>query len=65
MNFTDFDALENNVWYFWKLAGPLTVGFFVIFSFTYIQTGWDTLKRRIQRRQRERNIGRGQYTEKF
>lgn len=65
MNFTDFDALENNVWYFWKLALPLTIAFFVIFSFSYIQTGWDTLTRRLQRRQREREMKRRAYSEKL
>lgn len=60
MNFTDFPALETDVWNgFWKYAAPLTIAFFVIFSFSYIQTGWDTLRRRLERRQRERAIGHG------
>ncbi|BEJ14529.1 hypothetical protein CspHIS471_0402960 [Cutaneotrichosporon sp. HIS471] len=55
MNFTDFPALETDVWNgFWKYAAPLTIAFFVIFSFSYIRTGWETLRRRLERRQRER-----------
>ncbi|KLT39689.1 hypothetical protein CC85DRAFT_288259 [Cutaneotrichosporon oleaginosum] len=63
MNFTDFPALETDVWNgFWKYAAPLTIAFFVIFSFSYIQTGWDTLRRRAERRQRERDIGRRRFS---
>lgn len=29
-NFIDFEALNNNVNYFWKVAGPCTVLFFVV-----------------------------------
>lgn len=59
MNFTDFPALEDNVWSgFWRLALPLTVAFFVIFAFSYIQSAWDGVKRRVQRRQGERNAER-------
>ncbi|WOO84542.1 Cobalt/magnesium transport protein CorA [Vanrija pseudolonga] len=54
MNFIDFEALNNNVNYFWKVAGPCTVLFFIVFSYSYIVTGAQTLHRRVDRWKREK-----------
>lgn len=48
-NFTEFPSLENPDSYFWKVAAPCTVGFFIIFSWTYIRLGAETIGRRIGR----------------
>lgn len=56
MNFTDFDALNNNVWYFWKLAAPLTVAFFLIFSYEYIKHAGETLTRKMAKWRKEKDI---------
>ncbi|ORX35165.1 hypothetical protein BD324DRAFT_634098 [Kockovaella imperatae] len=54
MNFTGFDQLQGPVSYFWKIAIPCTVGFFIVFSFSYLKWGAATLSRRIARWKRTR-----------
>ncbi|KAL1407222.1 hypothetical protein Q8F55_006639 [Vanrija albida] len=58
MNFIDFDALNNSDTYFWRVAGPCTVLFFITFSYSYIFTGAQTLRRRWDRANRERAVAR-------
>ena len=55
-NFEDFGELQNSVSYFWKVAAPCTAAFFVIFSFSYIQTGLTTIYRRLDRWRRTREV---------
>jgi hypothetical protein len=55
-NFEDFGALQNSVSYFWKVAAPCTLAFFVIFSFSYIQYGFSTIVRRFERWRRTREV---------
>jgi hypothetical protein len=42
--------------YFWKVAAPCTLAFFVIFSFSYIQYGFSTIVRRFDRWRRTREV---------
>lgn len=55
-NFEDFGELQNSVAYFWKVAAPCTAAFFVIFSFSYIQSGLTTIFRRVDRWRRTREV---------
>ena len=55
-NFTDFPSLENPDSYFWRVAAPCTVAFFLIFSFSYLSSAWQTFKRRMERWGRAREI---------
>lgn len=48
-NFTEFPSLENPDSYFWKVAAPATVGFFVIFSWGYLKIAVETFLRKIGR----------------
>jgi len=48
-NFTEFPSLENPDSYFWKVAAPLTVTFFVIFSWGYLKIAVETFWRKIGR----------------
>ncbi|KAL7420422.1 hypothetical protein Q5752_005393 [Cryptotrichosporon argae] len=64
MNFTDFPDLEQSVNYFWKIAAPCTVGFFVIFSWAYIRVGAETAVRRAERWRRTRRLGIGKVRQK-
>ncbi|CAD6581015.1 MAG: hypothetical protein TREMPRED_002905 [Tremellales sp. Tagirdzhanova-0007] len=59
MNFTGFEQLNGPVSYFWKIAAPCTVGFFVVFSFTYLRSGLETTARRLGRWRRTRMVVRG------
>ncbi|WVR03019.1 hypothetical protein IAU60_000008 [Kwoniella sp. DSM 27419] len=59
MNFEGFDALKEDVSYFWKIAAPCTVAFFVIFSFSYLRSFAETLYRRVMRYRRLQGMGGG------
>lgn len=50
MNFTSFPALDNPDAYFWVVSGPLVVGFFVIFCWSYIVNAVKVLGRIVWRR---------------
>ncbi|OXG09746.1 hypothetical protein C367_07056 [Cryptococcus neoformans Ze90-1] len=56
MNFTGFDQIEGPVSYFWKVAIPCTVAFFVVFSFGYIKRFAVTTTRRFARWRRARAL---------
>jgi hypothetical protein len=55
-NFTDFPSLENHDSYFWRVAAPVTAAFFLIFSYQYLLSAWETFSRRMTRYRRERDI---------
>ncbi|WVQ74121.1 hypothetical protein IAR50_003712 [Cryptococcus sp. DSM 104548] len=57
MNFTGFEQIEGPVSYFWKVAIPCTVGFFLIFSFTYLKALAVTMARRVRRWEKVRRVG--------
>ncbi|OCF43448.1 hypothetical protein I317_02748 [Kwoniella heveanensis CBS 569] len=57
MNFDDFDALHQDVVYFWKIAIPCTAAFFVIFSFSYLRAFSETLYRKLMRWRRLKGMG--------
>ncbi|WVQ94602.1 hypothetical protein IAU59_001682 [Kwoniella sp. CBS 9459] len=59
MNFDDFDALHQDVAYFWKIAIPCTVAFFVIFSFSYLRAASETLYRKLMRWRRLKVMSNG------
>ncbi|RXK37391.1 hypothetical protein M231_05378 [Tremella mesenterica] len=56
MNFDGFSELHGSVSYFWKVAIPCTLGFFITFSFSYLRTGAETLGRKLFRWQRMRMV---------
>lgn len=56
MNFEDFPTLDNPDSYFWKVAAPCTVSFFVIFSFGYLKQAISTLLRRFAKYRQEQQI---------
>ncbi|KIR25018.1 hypothetical protein I309_06128 [Cryptococcus deuterogattii LA55] len=56
MNFTGFDQIEGPVSYFWKVAIPCTVAFFIVFSFGYIKRFAITTARRFARWRRARAL---------
>ncbi|KIR52368.1 hypothetical protein I315_05318 [Cryptococcus gattii Ru294] len=56
MNFTGFDQIEGPVSYFWKVAIPCTVAFFIVFSFGYIKRFAITTARRFARWRRARTL---------
>nr|XP_019048093.1 hypothetical protein I302_01858 [Kwoniella bestiolae CBS 10118]OCF27023.1 hypothetical protein I302_01858 [Kwoniella bestiolae CBS 10118] len=49
MNFEDFPEIQQSVSYFWKVALPCTIAFFVIFSFGYLRAFAETLYRKVRR----------------
>jgi hypothetical protein len=55
-NFTEFPSLENPDAFFWKVAAPCTVGFFVIFSWGYLRIAVETFMRKIGRWRVLRNV---------
>ncbi|ODO08978.1 hypothetical protein I350_02570 [Cryptococcus amylolentus CBS 6273] len=57
MNFTNFTQIEGPVSYFWKVAIPCTVGFFLVFSFSYLKALGVTLARRVRRWEKVRKVG--------
>ncbi|TYJ51817.1 hypothetical protein B9479_007593 [Cryptococcus floricola] len=59
MNFTNFAQIEGPVSYFWKVAIPCTVGFFLVFSFSYLRALGVTLARRVRRWEKVREVGSG------
>jgi len=56
MNFTSFDAIQGSVAYFWKVAIPLTVAFFLVFCSGYIANGFHILARKIGKKRREQML---------
>ena len=50
MNFTEFDALNNNVGYFWAIASPVTVAIILIIGSGYITRLFRKLKGRVMRK---------------
>ncbi|ODN86323.1 hypothetical protein L198_07342 [Cryptococcus wingfieldii CBS 7118] len=58
MNFTHFAQIEGPVSYFWKVAIPCTVGFFLVFSASYLRALGVTLARRVRRWEKVRKVGR-------
>ncbi|RSH84065.1 hypothetical protein EHS25_005310 [Saitozyma podzolica] len=59
MNFTTFDAIQGSVSYFWKVAIPCTVAFFIIFSFSYLRMAAQTIARRLARWRRTKEMEKG------
>ena len=55
-NFTGFPEIEGSVSYFWKVAAPSTVVFFLIFSFSYLRSGFETTLRKLGRWRRTRMV---------
>lgn len=64
MNFTSFPALDNPDAYFWVVSGPLVVGFFVIFCWSYILNGFKVLGRIVWRRRHSEQQQQQQQQEK-
>nr|ODN85739.1 hypothetical protein L203_04613 [Cryptococcus depauperatus CBS 7841] len=56
MNFTQFAQIEGPVSYFWKVAVPCTVAFFLVFSFGYIRFFAVTATRKLARWKRARDV---------
>ena len=55
-NFEEFPDIVGSVTYFWKIAIPCTTAFFIIFSYSYIFTFFETVRRKIASWQRKREL---------